>query len=158
MRLTKLKRVRQLATLHTWPRRVSLLNLLCLFLVVTILLTAYMHGLIEVDSSRLVINIASNNGVAGSGRNNAIEAPRLDLDESESYLSESALSALKNKNLDRRLPSAAGRYDIKEKIYINVEANLVKKERLLDASSNKRKSSDSMKLVSQKSIFLFQGL
>lgn len=88
--MAKLKRAKQpMSLLDTWPRsprRFSLLNLLCLFLVCTVLLTAYMHGLIEVDSNRLVINIASS--AAESARN--VPPPRLrDSDKSgdESSLS-----------------------------------------------------------------------
>lgn len=114
--MAKLKRAKQpMSLLNTWPRsprRFSLLNLLCLFLVCTVLLTAYMHGLIEVDSNRLVINIAS---AAESARN----VPRVrDLDKSE----ESSLSgggggggeAVRKNNKPGDAAERHGRYDLQK--------------------------------------------
>lgn len=111
MRMTKLRRVKPLTMLHTWSRRVSVVNILCMFLFMTVVLTAYLHGLIEVDSNRLVINIAS--GSSGDRR-------QVEFDESVD-LSESSLSRSQN-NDERR-----GRYNLKENVLINMEANLIKK-------------------------------
>lgn len=116
--MAKLKRAKQpMSLLDTWPRsprRFSLLNLLCLFLVCTVLLTAYMHGLIEVDSNRLVINIAS---AAESARN----VPRVhDLDKSgESSLSgggvgEEAVRKNNNNNKPGDAAERHGRYDLQK--------------------------------------------
>lgn len=75
-----------------WRRRLGLssasVNVLCFFLIATVLVTAYLHGLIEVDSSRLVINIDGG----GAGPRKAPRGQRYyRFDESENYLSESSL-------------------------------------------------------------------
>lgn len=113
--MSKLRRSR-FQIFDSWPRprRFSLLNLLCLFLFLTVLLTAYMHGLIEVDSSRVVINIAS-------AAQNARNMQRIkDLEHRQS--SESFLQ--KNVNFDNEFKKSRerddeeeprrGRYDLKQ--------------------------------------------
>lgn len=149
--MSKLRRSR-FQMFDSWPRprRFSLLNLLCLFLFLTVLLTAYMHGLIEVDSSRVVINIAS-------AAQNARNMQRLkDLEHRQS--SESFLQ--KNINLDNEFEMSRerdedeaprrGRYDLKQKQHehednlnqIKFPLNNDNDNKKTTKKHNKRKKSD----------------
>lgn len=116
----KLKRFKYLS-INNW--RISLINLLCISLVVTIFLTAYLHGLIELDTNRLVINIAP----ASITKNNHAQPQNQQINNKNNDRQQSPESLLNENNenylSDIKRINQNDPYNINEnrKIFINVE-------------------------------------
>lgn len=100
-------------TINNW--RISIIHLLCVFVFVTVFATAYLHGLIELDSNRVVIKIAPSQLKLPDG---------------------SELNRLLDDNDYMGIDSFQRRLNPKNNVLLKIEPNVFKRRHVLEEDSS----------------------